>query len=78
MLNVVIIISFFNIYFQIGLCIDCVPVNVKMHPLIKNKLGKHCLLTLCPSHKILLAMKDAFELSNLSNNCNTMRLKYLI
>lgn len=52
------------------MCTDGAPVNVKMHKLIKNELGEHYLLTLCPAHKIELAIKDAFELSNLNNDCN--------
>ena len=53
------------------MCTDGAPVNVKMHRLIKNELGEHYLLTLCPAHKIELAIKDVFELSNLNNDCNT-------
>ena len=44
--------------------------NVKMHNLIRNELGEHYLLILCPSRKIELAIKDAFELSNLNNDCD--------
>ena len=53
------------------LCTDGAPVNVKMHKLIKNEIGKHYLLTLCPTHKTELAKENAFELSTLNNNCNT-------
>ena len=52
------------------MCIDGAPVNVKMHQLIQTELRGHYLLTLCPAHKIELAIKDAFEQSDLNNNCN--------
>ena len=42
-----------------------------MDELIKNEIGEHYLLTLCPAHKIELAIENAFELSALNNNCNT-------
>ena len=42
-----------------------------MHELIKNEIGEHYLLTLCPAHKIELAIENAFELSALNNDCNT-------
>ena len=52
------------------MCTDGAPVNVKMHKLIQTELGEHYLLTLCPAHKIELAIKDAFEQLDLNNNCN--------
>ena len=52
------------------MCTDGAPVNVKMYKLIKRELGDHYLLTLCPAHKIELAIKDAFEESGLNNDCN--------
>ena len=42
-----------------------------MHELIKNEIGEHYLLTLCPAHKIELAIENAFELSALNSDCNT-------
>ena len=42
-----------------------------MHKLIKNEIGEHYLLMLCPAHKIELAIENAFELSALNNDCNT-------
>ena len=52
------------------MCTDGTPVNVNMLQLIQTKLGEHYLLTLCPAHKIELAIKDTFEQSDLNNNCN--------
>ena len=52
------------------MCTDGAPVNVKMHDLVKSDLGEHYLLTLCPAHKIELAIRDAFEESVLNNDCN--------
>ena len=42
-----------------------------MHNLIKIELDEHYLLTLCPAHKMELAIQDAFESSDLNNECNT-------
>ena len=42
-----------------------------MHKLIKNEIGKHYLLTLCPADKIELATENAFESSALNNDYNT-------
>ena len=42
-----------------------------MHKLIKNDISEHCLLTLCPTHKIEITIENAFELSTLNNDCNT-------
>ena len=39
--------------------------------LIETELGEHYLLTLCPAHKIELAIQDAFESSDLNNESNT-------
>ena len=50
--------------------IDGAPVNVKMHQLIQTELGEHYLLTLWPTHKIELAVKDVFEQLDFNNNCN--------
>ena len=52
------------------MCTDGAPVNAKMHQLIQTELGEHYLLTLCPAHKIELAIKDAFEQLDSNNNCN--------
>ena len=52
------------------MCTDGAPVNIKMHKLIKTELGEHYLLTLRPAHKIRLALQDAFESSDLNNDCN--------
>ena len=41
-----------------------------MHDLIKAELGDPYMLSLCPAHKIELAIRDAFEQSELNNSCN--------
>ena len=46
---------------ELGLCTDGAPVNVKMHRLVKEEIGEHYQLILCPAHKIELAMHDAFK-----------------
>ena len=42
-----------------------------MHKLIKNEIAEHFLLTLWPTHKMELAIENAFELSPLNNDYNT-------
>ena len=42
-----------------------------MYELLKNEIGEHYLLTFCPTHKIELAIENAFDLSALNNDCNT-------
>ena len=58
------------VFIQVGMCTDGAPVNVKTNDLIKAKLGDHYMLPLCPTHKIELAIRDAFEQSELNNSCN--------
>ena len=41
---------------------------MKIHELIKNEIGEHYLLTLCPAHKIELAIENVFELSALNTD----------
>ena len=41
-----------------------------MHNLIRAELGDHHMLSLCPAHKIELAIRDAFEQLELNNSCN--------
>ena len=48
-----------------------------MHELIKNEIGEHYLLTLCPPHKIELAIENAVELSPLNNDYNTMSTYFI-
>ena len=50
---------------------------MKIHELIKNEIGEHYLLTLCPPHKIELAIENAVELSPLNNNYNTMSTYFI-
>ena len=41
-----------------------------MYKIIKTELGEHYLLTLCPAHKIELAIQDTFESFDLNNKYN--------
>ena len=40
------------------MCTDGASVNVALHRLVKEEMGEHYLLVLCPSHKVELALKD--------------------
>ena len=51
---------------EIGMCTDVAAVNVKLHRLVKSEIGEHYLLTLCPGHKVELALHDAFKHSKLN------------
>ena len=55
---------------ELGMCSDGAAVNVKLHRLIKEELGDHYTLILRPSHKVELAIGDAFKLSNLNSVCS--------
>lgn len=52
------------------MCNNGATVNVKIYELIKGEHGDQCLLTLCPAHKIELAILDAFEESLLNSDCD--------
>jgi hypothetical protein len=47
---------------ELGMCSDGGSVNVKLHRLVQEELGAHYTLILCPSHKMELAIGDAFKL----------------
>ena len=49
---------------EVGMCADGAAVNVAAYNLVKEELGEHYLLILCPAHKLELAIKDAFKISN--------------
>ena len=49
------------------MCTDGTPVNVAMYRLVKEEVGEHYMLTLCPAHKIELAISDTFKESVLNN-----------
>lgn len=51
---------------EIGLCTDGAAVNIAYYNLVKNDLGDHYTLVLCPAHKLELAIKDAFSISALN------------
>ena len=53
---------------EIGMCSDAAAVNVKLHKLLKPDMGEHYLLTLCPGHKVELALGDAFKISILNTS----------
>ena len=48
------------------MCTDTAAVNVKLYKLLKPEMGEHYLLTLCPGHKVELALSDAFKISKLN------------
>ena len=54
---------------MVGMCTDGAPVNIAMYKLVKQDMGDHLLLTLCPAHKLELAIENAFSLSNVNKLC---------
>ena len=54
---------------ELGMCSDGASVNVKLHQLVQEELGEHYTLVLCPSHKVELAIGDAFKVSELNTLC---------
>ena len=54
---------------EIGMCTDGAPVNIAMHRLVKDEIGEHYLLILCPNHKVELAVHDGFNVSAMNNEC---------
>ena len=54
---------------ELGMCTDGASVNVVLHRLVKEEMGEHYLLVLCPSHKVELALKDSFKESTLNDRC---------
>ena len=54
---------------EIGMCTDRAPINIVMHRLVKNEIGEHYLLILCPNHKVELAVHDGFNASAMNNEC---------
>ena len=52
------------------MCSDGASVNVKLHRLVQEELGAHYTLVLYPSHKVELAIGDAFKLSELNSQCH--------
>ena len=55
---------------ELGMCTDVASVNVALHRLVKEEMGEHYLLGLCPSHKVELALTDAFKESTLNDKCD--------
>ena len=54
---------------EIGLCSDGASVNISLYNLLKAELGEHYLQMWCPSHRLELAVGDAFEDSQLNSDC---------
>ena len=48
------------------MCTDTAAVKVKLYKLLKPDMAEHYLLTLCPGHKVELALSDTFKISNLN------------
>ena len=46
---------------EIGMCGDGATVNKALYKLVKQEMGEHYLLVLCPSHELELALGDAFK-----------------
>ena len=46
---------------EIGMCSDGATVNKALYRLVKQEMGEHYRLVLCPSHKLELALGDAFK-----------------
>ena len=64
---------------ELGMCTDGASVNVALHHLVKEEMGEHYLLVLCPSHKVELALKDAFKESTLNDRCDEdLRITYYL
>ena len=55
-----------RLYKESGVCSIGARVNIVMHRVVKEQVGDHYNLVLCPNHKIELAIHDAFHLSNLN------------
>ena len=51
---------------EIGVCSIGAQVNITMYRVVKEQIGDHYNLVLCPNHKIQLAIHGAFHLSNLN------------
>ena len=55
------------------MCLDGAPVNVKMYvktyEMVKEELGDHHQLILCPAHILELAWHDAFKTVELNTKC---------
>ena len=49
---------------------DAAAVNITAYRLMREELGEHYLLMLCPAHKLELAIKDAFTAIALDSKCN--------
>ena len=54
---------------EIGLCSDSARVNISLYNQIKDEIGEHYLLILCPSHKFELALHNAFKIFELNSDC---------
>ena len=64
---------------EIGMCSDGARVNMAIHWVVKEQIGQHYMLVLCPNHKIELAIHDAFDLFNLKplSEINLRNVYYL-
>lgn len=64
---------------EIGLCSDGASVNMVLFNLVKEDIGDHYIHTWCPSHRLELAIGDAFKDSTLNTICekSCMQTYYL-
>lgn len=54
---------------ELGLCSDGAAVNLSLFEKVKADVGDHYIQTWCPSHRLELAIKDAFTESQLNKSC---------
>ena len=53
-----------------GICTDAAAVNSAAYRLMREELGDHYLLMLCPAYTLELSIKDAFTAIGLDSKCN--------
>ena len=54
---------------EIGLCSDGAAVNHSLFEKVKAEMGDHYVKVWCPSHRIELAVRDAFKENEFNNVC---------
>ena len=54
---------------EIGLCSDGAAVNMALFEKVKADIGDHYVQVWCPSHRLELAIRDAFKESDFNNTC---------
>ena len=54
---------------ELGLCSDGARVNLSLFNKVKTEIGDHYVQVWCPSHRLELAIRDAFKLCAFNNTC---------